>query len=143
MNRYTQFAPWLHRIVLTLSTLLFTMIGLRYILDPVGSSKAVDTVLSSGLAVTTTRVGFGAFPLALAIFTMSCLLSPTRRLAGVILVAILIATVIVVRLIGTAMDGSAEHSTRLFVPEAVLLLLAAGGLLLESARRRHPAEEAL
>jgi hypothetical protein len=115
------------------------MIGLRYITDPVHASAQTGVSLGSALAATTTRVGFGAFPLGLAIFTFTCLISTRRLLTGVSLVATVITTAIVVRIVGMIADGPAPESTRLFIPEAVMLTLSVTGMVLETARRRKQA----
>jgi len=118
------------------------MIGLRYVADPVGASAATGVTLTSGLAVTTTRIGFGAFPLGFAIFSLVCLLSTRRLITGVSLVATVISTAIVVRLFSIVADGVVPQSLRLFVPETVILLLAFTGLLLEAARKQNNREVA-
>ena len=136
MQRLARFAPWISRIVLLGATIIFSMIGLRYITDPVHASAQTGVSLGSALAATTTRVGFGAFPLGLAIFTFTCLISTRRLFTGVSLVAIVITTAIVVRILGMVADGPAPESTRLFIPEAVMLTLSVAGMILETARRR-------
>jgi hypothetical protein len=136
MAQYSRFAPWMNRVVLTAASLIFSMIGLRFIANPIGTSAARGMMLTTGLGATTARVGFGAIPLAVAVFCFACLLSPRRQRAGVSLVATLLATVIAVRLFGVAADGAAPESVRLFVPEAVILALSLGGLLLDEARPR-------
>jgi hypothetical protein len=113
------------------------MIGARYIANPVGVSAGMGVSLNSSLAITTTRVGFGAFPLSFAIFSFLCLLSPRRLRTGVSLVATVIATAIVVRLIGLLADGAVAESIRLFIPEGVILLLSAAGLLLGTPQPQH------
>jgi Domain of unknown function (DUF4345) len=135
MKRLARFAPWINRLVLAGATLVFTMIGLRYITDPVHASAETGVTLGSALAVTTTRVGSGAFPLGVAIFTFICLISTRRLFVGVSLVAIVITTAIVVRILGMVNDGPAPESTRLFIPEAVMFVLSVAGLLLEKVRR--------
>ena len=142
MKRISHFAPWINRLVLGVATLIFTMIGMRYITDPVGASANTGVMLTGGLAVTTTRIGFGAFPLAIAIFSFACLLSAQRLRAGVSLVATVLTTAIAVRLLSIATDGAAAQSTRLFIPEGVVLLLAMSGLLLEMARSGKTREAA-
>jgi hypothetical protein len=128
-------APWMCRGVLTMTALIFTMIAVRYIKDPVQASAETGVALESPLASTTTRVGFGAFPLSIAIFSLASLFSERRRRAGVLLVATVMAVVIVVRLLGTAMDGASAHSTVLFVPEAVMLTIASVGLYLTAEEK--------
>lgn len=138
MNNLTRLAPWISRIVLLGATFVFSMIGLRYITDPVRAAAATGVSLGSSLAATTTRVGSGAFPLGFAIFTFACLISTRRLFTGVSLVAIVIATAIVVRIFGRIADGPAPESTRLFIPEAVMLTLSVAGMALEIVRRRNP-----
>jgi hypothetical protein len=142
VKRISHFALWINRVVLCAATLIFTMIGLRYVADPVGASAATGVALTSGLAVTTTRIGFGAFPLGFAIFSLVCLLSTRRLITGVSLVATVISTAIVVRLFSIVADGAVPQSLRLFVPETVIFLLAFTGLLLEAARKQNNREVA-
>jgi hypothetical protein len=137
MERLSNFAPWINRLVLLGATFIFTMIGLRYIANPVRAAAATGVTLGSGLAATTTRVGLGGFPLAFAIFSFVCLLSSRRLRTGVWLVLTVAGAAFVVRLFSLAADGPAPESVRLFVPEAAILLLAAAGLILESARLRR------
>ena len=56
--------------------------------------------------------------------------------AGVGLVFIVITTAIVVRVLGLVVDGPAPESTRLFIPEGVMLVLAVSAIILEAHRRR-------
>ena len=137
MKELTRFAPWISRLVLLGATLVFTMIGLRYITDPVHASAATGVSLNSALALTTTRVVSGAFPLGFALFTFACLISTRRLLVGVSLVATVITTAIIVRIFGIIADGPAPESARLFIPEVVMLALAVAGIVLERARRRN------
>ena len=136
MKRLTRFAPWISRAVLAGATLIFSMIGLRYITDPVHYSAEIGVSLGSALASTTTRVGSGAFPLGLAIFTLICLISRRWLLAGVGLVLIVVTTAIIVRVLGLVVDGPAPQSIRLFIPEGVMLVLAVTAIILEAQRRR-------
>ena len=136
MQRLTRFAPWISRTVLAGATLIFSMIGLRYITDPVRYSAEIGVSLGSSLASTTTRVGSGAFPLGLAIFTLICLLSTRWLLAGVSLVFVVVTTAIIVRVLGLVVDGPTPQSIRLFAPEGVMLVLAVTAIILETQRRR-------
>lgn len=135
MERLTRFAPWISRIVLAGATLVFSMIGLRYITDPVQNSAKIGISIGSALAATTTRVGSGAIPLGLAIFTLICLISTRWLLAGVGLVSVVATTAIVVRALGLVTDGPAPESTRLFIPEGILLVLSVAAIILETRRR--------
>lgn len=132
--QYSRLGPWINRLVLAAATAIFTAIGLRYIADPVGASAATGAALNTALAITTTRVGFGAFPLSFALFSFYCLLSKQRLRTGVSLVATVLTTAILVRLISTAADGAAPQSARLFIPETAILLLSIGGLVLSGSK---------
>jgi hypothetical protein len=136
MKSLSQFAPWVNRLVLAAATFVFSMIGLRYITNPVHASAETGVTLHSVLANATTRVGFGAFPLGFAIFCLACLISTQRLLIGVRLIATVVTTAIVVRLFSTMVDGTVPESTRLFIPEGVMLLLCVTGILLDAARRK-------
>jgi|SRR6185437_6299277 len=135
-----RFAPWIASIVLAVSSVIFTGIGMRYISDPVGSSVKTGVTLSTPLAYTTTRVGFGAFPLAFALFSLTCLISRRRLFEGVTLILILDTTVIGVRIYSLIVDGAERESVMLFIPELILLALAITALLLDVARRRAVSE---
>jgi len=141
MRSLQRFAPWINRLVLASATLIFTMIGLRYISDPVRAAAATGATLNSALATTTARIGFGAFPLGVAIFSFTCLISARQLVTGVSLVATIVSTTIFVRLFSIRVDGLVAESSVLFVPETVLLLLSLSGLSLEAARRRQPRKE--
>jgi hypothetical protein len=131
MNR---FAPWIQRIVLAAATFVFGAIGMRYVADPVQAATATGATLNTAFAVTTTRVGFGAFPLGVAIFTVTSLFSTRRLVPAVQLVATLVTSAIVVRVIGIIADGAVPASSKLFIPEGVILLLSLTGLLLQPKR---------
>jgi hypothetical protein len=137
MIKLTRFAPWISRLVLLGATVVFSTIGLRYITDPVHASGETGVSLNSALASTTTRVGSGAFPLGFAIFTFACLISTRRLLTGFSLVATVITTAIVVRIFGIIVDGPAPASTKLLIPEGVMLTLSVAGMVLERVRRRY------
>jgi hypothetical protein len=82
MNRFWRIAPWLTRLMLVPPTLIFALIASRYFFDPVHTGATIGLAFNSPLAITITRVGFGAFPLACSIFTLSCLVSTRRDLIG-------------------------------------------------------------
>jgi hypothetical protein len=139
-KRLSHSAPWIGRLVLAMASVIFAAIGLRYIADPAGVSASTGVALNTPVAFTTTRIGFGAFPLALALFSFTSLLSTRRLFAGVRLIAILAATVIAVRLFSIAADGFESESAWLFFPEAILLALSLAALFLEAARQRRESE---
>jgi hypothetical protein len=137
MERLTHFGPWISRTVLVGATVIFSGIGLRYIIDPVHSSARTGINMGSALAATTTRVGSGAIPLGLAIFTLICLLSTHWLIPGVSLVSVVATTAIGVRILGLVADGPAPQSTMLFIPEGILLALSATAIYLEARRKRR------
>ena len=141
MERLTRFAPWISRTVLAGATLIFSMIGVRYITDPVRYSAEIGVSLGSALGSTTTRVGSGAFPLAFAIFTLVCLISKRWLTAGVGLVFIVVTTAIIVRVLGLVVDGPAPQSIRLFIPEGVMLVLAGAAIVGSRSALANPLSE--
>jgi uncharacterized protein DUF4345 len=143
MKRLPRLAPWIGRAVLAAAAVVFSAIGLRNITDPVHNSAKIGIHLDSALASTTTRVESGALPLGLAIFALICLLSSRLRFAGVGLVCVVVTTAIVVRVLGRVSDGPAPESTRLFIPEALILALSLAAITLEVQRRRAVATRQL
>lgn len=130
-------ALWLSRGVLVVVAAILTLISQRYLRDPVGGAAERGIVLSSPLAATIARVGFGAFPLACAIIVAWCLAAADRLRAGLWFVVILFGTVLVVRVAGAVVDKSLSESIPLIIPEVVFLALTATALIVGS----RPAEE--
>jgi cytochrome b561 len=136
-DRMPHFASWFSRVVLVLAAFILTMIGVKFIANPVGAAAASDMALQSPLAVTNMRASFGAFPLACAIFIVVCLLSSARRVAGLRFVIIVIGVVLLVRAFGIYQDGTLVESRTVLAAEFVLLILSGAGLALERLRRRQ------
>ena len=137
MYRLWRFTPWLNRLILSAATLIFTLIGVKYITDPVRAAASFKISLGSAAAITSMRVGFGAFPLGFAIIVASCLVSTSRQLRGLYFVATIIGVATAARVLGIMVDGAAPESVLLLRPEVALLALSVIGVVLESARRRH------
>ena len=131
MTKIQRLSPWINRLVLALSVIVFARIGFRYLIDPIGAEAAVGGTLAAPMAVTTARIGLGGFPLALALFNLSCLLSRRRFSPGVKLVAIVASTAMAVRLYSLIVDGAVPESTKLFLPESFILIAALAALLLD------------
>src|SRR5512143_2122630 len=112
-------APWLGRFVLLAATVIFTLIGVRHLADPLGEARALHSPITSAAGATATRVAFGAFPLGIAVVLLACLLSSRRRLFGLATVATVMGLALGARLLGLALDGPARESTRLLFPEIV------------------------
>src|SRR6266581_3490097 len=78
----SRIAPMLRRAPLVMVTIIFTLISLRYLSDPIRAATAAGVSFTSPGGITVARVGFGAFPLSFAILAFSCLVSTRRLLAG-------------------------------------------------------------
>jgi hypothetical protein len=137
MDNKWRVVPWLSRFVLFAATVIFSLIAVKYLADPVGTAAAFKISLGSAAAVTNMRVGFGAFPLGFALITLGCLVSARRHLTGLWFVMTIVGTVTAGRILGIAVDGPAHESLRVLRPEVVLLTLSCVGLVLEVRRRRH------
>lgn len=137
MTLFWRAAPWLPRILLLLATVLFFLIGFRYLGDPVNKAAADSIVLGSVMAISRVRVGFGGFPLALSLILLSCLVSQKRLLTGLSVLATTVGVVTVARLVGIAIDGPAEEALKLLRVEIVLLVLSVAAIFLERARLRR------
>ena len=129
----------IRRLPLVLVTLLFTMIGLRYLFNPIHAAAATGISFTSPGGVTVARVGFAGFPLAFAILAFACLISTPRLLTGLYMSLTVVAVVTLVRILGIAVDHSAAENARLLVPETVLIILFTIAIRLESIRRRREA----
>ena len=136
VNSSSRIAAVLRRAPLVMSTVIFTLVGFRYLLDPIHAAAAQGISLNSPRGVTVARIGFTAFPLSFAILAFSCLISTDRLLAGLYMVLIVIGVVTAMRILGIVLDHSAAETTRLLAPEFVLLTLSVIAIRLESARRR-------
>jgi len=137
MTPFWRAALWFPRLLLLFATVLFFMIGFRYLGDPVNKAAADSIILGSVMAISRVRVGFGGFPLALSIVFFTCLLSPRRLLTGLTLLATTVAVVTAARIVGIALDGPAEEAMKLLRVEIVLLALAVAAIFLERARLRR------
>jgi hypothetical protein len=137
MERFWRFAPWLTRLLLVPPTFIFAMIASRYLFDPVHTGTAIGLAFEKPVAITITRVGFGAFPLACSLFTLSCLVSTRRVLTGLGFVAMLMAVALGVRVFGMLADGSVQESMKLVRAEAIMLVLFTVGIFIERGRRHQ------
>ena len=126
----------LRRAPLVMVTVIFTLISLRYLSDPVRAAAAAGISFTSPGGVTVARIGFAAFPLSFAMLAFSCLISTRRLLAGLYMVLTVVAVVTAVRILGILLDHSASENARLLVPESVLLILSVIAIRLESGGRR-------
>lgn len=132
-------AAVLLRAPLLMMTVIFTLVGFSYLSNPVRTAASAGISFASPGGVIVAQVGFAAFPLALALLALTCLISPPRRLAGLYMVLTVVSVVIAVRIFGMLVAHSSQTS-RLLAPEIVLLTLSMIAIRLESARLRRQAE---
>lgn len=142
MEKHGRFTFWLGRIVLAIFTIIFTLIGLRFIADPVGAAAGSGITLGTPVGITIARVGFGAFPLGCAVNAAFCLASARRLLAGLFFVSSMVSVVLVIRVVGILVDHTSHESLRVLGAEVVLLALSAVSLFAELSRRRYRPGEA-
>jgi hypothetical protein len=134
-NRSSRVVAALVRIPMIALTVIFTLIGFRYLVDPVHASAAAGIVFTSPGGVTVARVGFGAFPLGFVAFFVGCLFSPSRILLGLRTELTLLAIVIAVRIGAMAATHSTE-TAKLLLPEVVMAALCMLAIHLERGRRK-------
>ena len=132
--------PWLSRLVLLAAVSIFTLIGLRNLLNPVAAAGAFHTVFGSPAGATSARVGSGAFPLAFAVILSAGLFSSRRRLASLTMVATIMGLATAARLLGLAVDGTSPESRRLLAPEVALMALSLFCAVFEWSTRGARAE---
>jgi hypothetical protein len=130
-------STWFGRIVLAAATLLLFRISLGYIVDPIGSVAPHAITLGSAEAVTIMRVSGGVF-LGIALALVACLASEQRILVGLGLLATIATTILLIRLVGLAVDGPAPFTMKVLKPEVALVLFSGIALLLERRRRDAP-----
>jgi cytochrome b561 len=137
MKTFWRVLPWILRAVLLAVAILFTMIGLHYLGDPVARAAADEITLGSVMAISRVRVGFGAFPLAFALLLLACVVSRKRTLHGLVAVAIVLGVATVVRVQGIVVDGAAAEAVKLLRVEAIVWSISMVGIALESVRLRR------
>ena len=135
--------PTKDRFVLLAATLIFALIGSRYIADPVGAAATTDISLGSALAISTMRVGFGAFPLGCALVALTCVLSSSRLRTGLFFVAVIFGVALAVRILAIVSDGTLRESLSLLSAEALLLTLSIVGLVVDVGHQRQGSRGAM
>ena len=116
--------PWISRAVLLAAITVLSLISRKFIGHPVDAAAASDMTLGSPLAITNMRASFGAFPLGCALFVLVCLVTSSLRKTGLIFVALIVGTALLVRVFGVVADGTFAESLRVLIAETVLLGLA-------------------
>jgi hypothetical protein len=128
MKTLARFAPLLGRIPLVMMAVIFTLISIRFLSDPVHVAAATGIAFTRPIGITVGRIGFGAFPLGLAIVTVMCLVSRQRLLSGLVFVSTMLVVALGVRIFGIAVDHTLAESLRVTISEVVLLSLAIVGM---------------
>jgi hypothetical protein len=136
VNVLSRIAPWLARIVLAGAAFILAMIARKFIADPVGAAAASQIHLGSALAMTNMRASFGAFPLGCALIAAGSLASSRLHLSGLVTVATVIGSALVVRLGGVLSDGTFAQSRTVLSAEAGLFLFSAVAIIAELSHRR-------
>lgn len=127
---------WFARGTLGFATLIFAMIGAKYVLHPAAAAAESGLSFLGAFGRTNLRAGVGGFTLGCGLVTLACLLSAERLRTGLWFILAMVVPVLIVRLYGVAVDGTLQPSLRILVAEAVLFILASLGLVL--ARRPAP-----
>jgi hypothetical protein len=136
MSTFWKLSPWISRLIVLGVAGLFTMISMKFILDPQHAAQGAGIAIEPGIGTTNTRTGFGGFPLGFAAILLFCLFSSRRLLAALASIATVAAIIFLVRLFGAARDATFAESAHLLIPEAVLFVVSALAASIE-ARRRH------
>jgi Domain of unknown function (DUF4345) len=139
MDSWLRHTLWFNRVVLAAAGLLMTGIGLRGLFDPVHFSAQHAIALGSAAGVTVARVGFGGFPLAVAMVLMGCVVAERRLLAGLSVLAVVAVVITAARLLGLILDGAAPFTVQVLKPEVGLILLSTTALAFERSRSRRGA----
>jgi Na+/proline symporter len=137
MKRLWKLSPWISRLVILAVAGLFTMISLKFVLDPQHSAANAGITIASGIGTTNTRAGFGGFPLGFAAILVFCLFSLNRLLAALASIATVAGIILLVRLFGAAQDATFGQSAHLLIPEVAILVVSLLAAFIEASRRRH------
>lgn len=129
-------ARWLSRGVLLAVTIILALISEKFLFDTTAQAASRGILFSRAIGTTIARVGLGGFPLACAFVTTACLLSVDRLRLGLWFVIVLFGTVLGVRVLGAAADGSIAASIPLIIPEVVFLLVTSAAIALSSRAER-------
>jgi hypothetical protein len=130
MKRLSRYSVWLNRLVLGFAIVVFCLIAMRTIGNPVKTEAPHRIVLGSPEAVTNTRVSGGVF-LAMALVLAASVVSRRRHRDGLLLLAIFSGVLTGVRVFGLIVDGPAPFTLLVLKPELVVTVLAAAAYLLE------------
>jgi len=135
-----RFAPHFARLVLLFQSVALILIASRILFDPVGASAKAQITLGSPLAIVVAQIGFGAFPLAAALFVAVCALSARTLRAGLTFVLIFDLTALAVRVHALLPAGGFAQNRGPLIGETIFGLLALAGLIWHSSWLRRSVE---
>jgi hypothetical protein len=131
-----RYEPWLIRFFLLAPALVFTVISVRFITDPLRAAAAAGFAADSSVGLTNLRSGIGGLFLGSACVILFCLLSSRRLLFGLGFVATMIGVILGVRILSVVADGTAGANLPVLFAEGVFLVLSVFGVFLETRRQR-------
>jgi hypothetical protein len=112
------------------------MIAARWIIDPIGSATRVGISLDTAIAMTTARVGFGAFPLGCAAAVLTCLIS-RHHLVGLSFLSILIGCLEAIRTYSVLTDNTLSANLPMYAVGGSIWLLSIVAFFIELGARRY------
>jgi hypothetical protein len=119
---------WFSRVPLIFATLIFLLIGSKYVMNPSGAATGSGLSITAPVGTTNMRAGVGGFALGAALITAGCLIFGENLRNGLYFVVAILSPVLVVRVAGALVDGSLEASARIVAAETTLLILSLLGL---------------
>ena len=132
---FRKLSPWLSRLFILAVAGLFTVVGLRFILDPLHTAAESGFTLDSAVGYTNVRAGVGGFPLGFAMILTFSLFSSRRLWGALASIATIDGVLLVIRLYGAAHDHTFSQSARILIPEVVVLVFSLVGVRVETRRR--------
>jgi hypothetical protein len=127
-------APWFSRIVMAPPVIIMTLIGLRYIRNPIHAASPTGVALTTPEALTDTRV-VGALALTIAFAIAGSIVSVSSLRLGHATVIALMGFILAVRFFGFSADGTTlamgDQKVKV-VGELVFLTLNALGLFFQT-----------
>jgi hypothetical protein len=118
-------------------TIIFTLISLKYLADPLHTAIPSGISAGSALAITTIRVGFGGFPARPPMVILFCLAAARWLLMGLCFVTTISGVILITQIFSVMVDHSSNGNVHLLVAEAILLTLSTIGIFIELGRRRY------
>jgi hypothetical protein len=117
------------RIVLALVALMHAAFGVAYMFWPIRMAAMTKMQLTAPIAVTEMRTFYGGLEIGLAIFLAFAIAREEWIVPGLALTALVYAGIVFARLLGMALDHSADGFLLKIVSVEVLTLLLAGAAL--------------